>query len=88
MQKQLNFEQAKAFIAQKWDDSIIPTLSDFISIPNQSPMFDPDWIKNGYTDQAVELMVDWVKKENVPGLELEVGNFTLVRLSLIYFHYY
>ena len=28
-----------------WDDSIVPTLEDYIRIPNQSPLFDPDWKK-------------------------------------------
>ena len=39
----LNADQAKRHIAEVWDGSIVPTLSQYIQIPNKSPAFDPDW---------------------------------------------
>lgn len=47
------------FINQTWDDSIIPTLCDYIKIPNKSPMFDSDWEKHGYMQKAAELLNTW-----------------------------
>ena len=44
-----------AFVGRVWDEEIIPTLTDYIRIPNKSPMFDPDWVAHGYMDQAVAL---------------------------------
>ena len=41
---------SKHFVSQKWDDEIVPQLVDYIRIPNKSPMFDPDWVSNGYMD--------------------------------------
>ena len=38
-----------------WDDEIVPTLTDYIRIPNKSPAFDPDWEKHGHMDKAVAL---------------------------------
>ena len=26
-----------------WDANILPTLTEYIKIPNKSPAFDPDW---------------------------------------------
>ncbi|KAL6049435.1 Acetylornithine deacetylase/Succinyl-diaminopimelate desuccinylase [Balamuthia mandrillaris] len=65
-------EKTKGFIEQVWDDSIVPALCEYVKIPNQSPLFDPQWATNGYMDQAIQLEVDWVKKQQVPGLEVKV----------------
>lgn len=62
------------FINQTWDKSIIPALSEYIRIPNKSPLFDKNWQKNGYMHKAVELLVDWVKQQNVHGLTLDIIN--------------
>jgi len=64
--------QTESFVNQFWDTSIIPALSEYIKIPNCSPAYDPTWKTNGNADKAVDLLVDWVKKQNVPKLELEV----------------
>jgi hypothetical protein len=68
----MNTEQVYTYVDKFWDSSIIPTLSKYIEIPNQSPAFDKEWKVAGHTDKAVALLTDWVKAQNVPGLELEV----------------
>ncbi len=45
-----------AFVNEIWDDSIVPELCEYIKVPNKSPMFDPDWDKHGYMDQAVQML--------------------------------
>ena len=60
------------FVDSKWDAEIVPQLVEYIAIPNKSPMFDKDWVAHGYMDQAVELMSNWVKRQDVPGMNLEV----------------
>jgi len=60
------------FVNQLWDTSVVPVIEKYISIPNQSPLFDPEWRENGYMQQVCDLFVDWVKAQNVPGLTLEV----------------
>eukprot|EP01118_Nematostelium_gracile_P005018 TRINITY_DN159_c0_g1_i1.p1 TRINITY_DN159_c0_g1~~TRINITY_DN159_c0_g1_i1.p1 ORF type:complete len:476 (-),score=170.23 TRINITY_DN159_c0_g1_i1:64-1491(-) len=64
--------QLSSFVSQFWDDEIIPKLSEYIKIPNTSPSFDKDWATNGLLDQAANLIVDWVKKQAVPKLEIEI----------------
>ena len=51
----------KAFVDKMWDDEIVPTLVDYIRIPNKSPAFDKDWAAHGFMDQAVDLLVAWAK---------------------------
>jgi len=60
------------FLSDKWDDDIVPQLVDYIRIPNKSPMFDANWVANGYMDQAVALMENWAKVQKIPGLQVEV----------------
>ena len=67
----MNSEQIAKNVGQLWDDSIVPALQRYIRIPNQSPLFDPDWKKNGHMDQAVALARAWVEDQQIPGLHIE-----------------
>jgi acetylornithine deacetylase/succinyl-diaminopimelate desuccinylase-like protein len=64
--------KTRHFIEQTWNDSIIPALKKYLAIPNQSPAYDVHWHSNGYMDQAVELIADWIRAQEVPGLTLDV----------------
>jgi acetylornithine deacetylase/succinyl-diaminopimelate desuccinylase-like protein len=68
------FEPAavERFVAEKWDDEIVPQLVEYIRIPNKSPMFDTDWVANGYMADAVKLMEGWARAQSIPGMQLEV----------------
>ncbi len=59
-------------IPQFWDDTIVPTLVDYIRIPAKSPHFDKDWAKNGHIEAAVTLAADWCRKHPVEGMQLEI----------------
>jgi acetylornithine deacetylase/succinyl-diaminopimelate desuccinylase-like protein len=52
--------------------SIVPTLVDYIKIPNKSAMFDPAWKQNGHMDRAVALLAGWAKEQLPDGATLEV----------------
>ncbi|MGY0560867.1 M20 family metallopeptidase [Luteimonas sp. A277] len=60
------------YVSNKWDDELIDQLSDYIRIPAKSPMFDPDWEKNGHMDEAVKLMAGWAKSQPIPGIQVDV----------------
>ena len=68
----MNPEQTRQSVDRFWDQSIIPALSKYIEIPNQSPLFDPDWKKNGHMDRAVALAKQWVLDQKIPGSKVEV----------------
>jgi acetylornithine deacetylase/succinyl-diaminopimelate desuccinylase-like protein len=59
-------------VDEHWSSSIVPTLERYIRIPNQSPLFDPDWKSNGHMHAAVALARSWVEAQGVEGLTLEV----------------
>ncbi len=68
----MNNEQTRTFVDGLWESSILPTLHDYIRIPNQSPLFDPDWKKHGHMHRAVALAKYWVEQQGVEGLSIEV----------------
>jgi acetylornithine deacetylase/succinyl-diaminopimelate desuccinylase-like protein len=69
----MDVKSTREFSERVWADSILPALREYITIPNQSPLFDPQWQQHGHMDRAVELIANWVRAQNVPGLQLEVA---------------
>jgi acetylornithine deacetylase/succinyl-diaminopimelate desuccinylase-like protein len=61
-----------AFISSVWDESIVPTLTEYIRIPNKSPAFDPAWREHGHMHAAVALIASWCKRQPIEGLTVEV----------------
>ncbi len=57
----MDIASTKEFIDQCWGDEIVPTLVEYIRIPNKSPSFDPDWSVRGYMDEAVALFERWAR---------------------------
>ena len=68
----LNAPQVLSEVSSAWDDSIVAELSDYIAIPAKSPMFDADWVANGFIDTVVRNTAAWIEAQKVPGLTLEV----------------
>ena len=66
--------QLKQFVDGSWSDEIVPTLVEYIRIPNKSPSFDPDWAAHGHMDKAVALFESWARKKiaGLKGATLEV----------------
>jgi acetylornithine deacetylase/succinyl-diaminopimelate desuccinylase-like protein len=66
--------KAKAFIDTIWEETIVPTLVDYIRIPNKSPSFDPDWVAHGYMRDAVALFERWARAQiaPIPGASLDI----------------
>jgi acetylornithine deacetylase/succinyl-diaminopimelate desuccinylase-like protein len=60
------------FVGNLWDSEIVPQLSEYIRIPNKSPMFDAEWAAHGHMDRAVALMEAWARAQPIPGMRLEV----------------
>ena len=68
----LDVRTAASFCEQFWEKEIVPTISQYIGIPNKSPYFDPKWVENGHMEKAVTLLSEWAKKHAPPGTKLEV----------------
>ena len=64
----------KSFVNTLWEDAVVPSLTEYIRIPNKSPAFDKDWAAHGYMDDAVKLMEAWARARisALKGATLEV----------------
>ena len=65
-------EATAKWVEELFEKSIVPTLVDYIKIPNKSAMFDPKWRENGHVDRAVELLSGWAKQNLPEGATMEV----------------
>ena len=59
-----------------WEESILEQLKAYIRIPNQSPVFDPEWESHGHMERAVNLMAEWARAQAIPGARVEVRRLT------------
>ena len=55
-----------------WENSIIPSLSEFISIKALSPLFEPDWRELGELHATIDLFCKWVETQNLDGMTYSV----------------
>jgi acetylornithine deacetylase/succinyl-diaminopimelate desuccinylase-like protein len=58
-------------VARRWEE-IVPLLHDYISIPNVSEAFDPEWRANGHMQRAVDLVREWCADRPIAGLTVDV----------------
>lgn len=66
--------QLRKFTDELWREEIVPTLIEYIRIPNKSPSFEPNWASLGHMDRAVDLFVGWARKKiaALPGATISV----------------
>jgi len=60
------------FVNSDWEKSILPTLEEYIRVPNCSPQYERDFYTNGLIEKAMAVLVDWVKVQKISGLSMEV----------------
>ena len=68
----MNPEITRTDVDTFWESEVMPTLHRYIEIPNQSPLFDPEWKRNGHMNRAVELVREWVERQGIEGSTLSV----------------
>ena len=68
----LDAEAVAAFVDETWEREIVPQLTEYIAIPNKSPLFDPDWAEHGHMERAVALIEAWCRGRGIEGLSVEV----------------
>lgn len=59
------------WLSKQVKENLIPVISDFIKIPNQSRNFDSEWETNGFQQQACEFCMNWAEKQGVKGMTQE-----------------
>lgn len=70
----MDLQRLEATVETFWDSEILPSLSQYIAIPCQSPAFDPDWDSNGLLDAAAGHLLSWTNEQlaDVSGANIEV----------------
>ena len=61
-QTQFDFAKTKQYIYKYWDQTVMPSLEDFIRIPNLSKSFDTKWNENGLLMKAANHVISWIEK--------------------------
>jgi acetylornithine deacetylase/succinyl-diaminopimelate desuccinylase-like protein len=62
----------QAHIEESWAKDVLPTLTDYITIPNVSMAYDDQWEANGHMEAAVGLIRDWCAARPIAGLAVDV----------------
>ena len=52
----IDLREIETELEQQWRDSVVPCLEEYIRIPNKSPLFAPDWEREGHMQRAVDLL--------------------------------
>jgi acetylornithine deacetylase/succinyl-diaminopimelate desuccinylase-like protein len=68
----MNSAQLRGHIENAWSDSILPRLCEYVRIPNKSPLFDPEWERNGHMERAIQLMAAWCREQPIAGMQVEI----------------
>ncbi len=68
----MNREQTIEFVDEAWASSILPTITEFITIPNVSPAYDADWQAHGHMERAIDLISRWCADQDLPGATIGV----------------
>ncbi len=72
MEGPMDTAKTQSFVAKMWKESIVPELTEYIRIPNKSPLYEPKWQEQGHMDQAVALIERWCRRQPIQGLTFEV----------------
>jgi acetylornithine deacetylase/succinyl-diaminopimelate desuccinylase-like protein len=68
----VDLDRLMARADELWEESIIPSLSDFIKIEALSPSFEPNWKKKGELDATIDLFTKWLVEQELEGMEYKV----------------
>jgi acetylornithine deacetylase/succinyl-diaminopimelate desuccinylase-like protein len=55
-------DTATSHVDEVWERDVVPTLHDYIRIPNVSVAFDADWHAAGHMSRATELLREWCQR--------------------------
>ncbi len=68
----LDQQQVAAYVDHAWSGEVIGVLKEYITIPDVSPAFDPDWEQRGELLRAAELLADWGRARALDGMTVEL----------------
>ncbi len=67
----MNIDSITARTGQIWDDSVIPSLMEYIAIPAISPGFDKNWYHSGFLLKAAKLIEQWCRDIGIDNCRIQ-----------------
>ncbi|MDA8348041.1 MAG: M20/M25/M40 family metallo-hydrolase [Pseudomonadota bacterium] len=68
----MDLKALREHIGVAWRGSIVERLAAYVRIPNKSPLFDPEWEKHGHMEAAIQLMAEWCRTQDIPGMKIAI----------------
>lgn len=65
-------DKCKEQVEKYFMSSALPSLEEYIKIPNLSRNFDQEWATNGLLEKAAEHIKSWAEGFGVKGLTIEI----------------
>jgi hypothetical protein len=62
-------DSINTYIEQQYRSSYIPSLQEFVTIPNTSRLYDSQWDTNGLLEKAGQHIQKWVEGLEIKGLK-------------------
>ena len=63
----------REFLDRFWEDEILPSLTEYVAVPNVSVLFDPDWEAHGHMEAALQMGKTFMAKHAPNDAVLHVG---------------
>jgi acetylornithine deacetylase/succinyl-diaminopimelate desuccinylase-like protein len=60
------------FVDEVWERDVMPTLLEYITIPNVSAVFEADWEELGHMERAANLLGDWARARPIAGMDFSI----------------
>ena len=70
----MDIDRLQKDIDDFWDAESVPTLTEYIKIPNKPPAFDPDWQQNGHMEKVLNMAHQWIEN-----FDHQIAQFTSKR---------
>ena len=58
------------WLREKTKEELIPAICEFIKIPNQSRLYDPEWATNGLQEKACQFAIDFADAQKLKGYSI------------------
>ena len=68
----VDLDRLMARADELWEESIIPSLTEFISIEALSPSFEPEWKSKGELTATIDLFTKWLVEQKLDGMSYNV----------------
>ena len=65
----ISIEKTQAYLDEHYDKWFVKGLSEFVRIPNLSPMVDPEYLTNGLLEKAMDLVDNYINQLNIEGIK-------------------